>query len=236
MRVRELQIMLLGGGMVGALIYASTRSRTPQPTASKKAGSSRSLVNFTQVKKPYTSKLTGKVGYYTEVVEPIVDLKVAAEKKLGRAISDPAFILATMVASEAGSQHPLAQYGVAHAALNRAKQEKKSLYGLLTPKGTFGSQGFGGRGYAATKNPPTLAHLEVAEKAISGQVADPTNGASQFDSPRVQRKGVEEGWALYTKGPEEVAQDRIKSGMEAVFLTGIDPDTIRFWRKVSRTA
>jgi hypothetical protein len=145
-------------------------------------------------------------------------------------ISPNAFVLGTMVASEVGELHPLAKVGVAHAAVNMARLKKMRLTKLLTPDGRFGSQQ--GR-YATTARPPTIESIEIAQHVLDGKIADPTYGAMQFDSTGAQREGVAAGWAGYNSLPEDIAKTRSKEGKVAVYLPGVDPEKIRFWRPVS---
>ena len=146
-------------------------------------------------------------------------------------ISPNAFVLGTMIASEAGDLPPLAKAGVAHAAVNMARLKKMRLTKLLTPDGKFAAQTDGR--YASTVRAPTIETIEIAQNVLEGKIADRTGGAIQFDSVGTQRAGVKAGWAGYRYPPEDIEKTRVKEGKIAVYLPGVDPEKMRFWRPVS---
>lgn len=211
------------------IISDSTPTKLP-PVPSLRPRRRVPLVAFTYRSVPYKSKKTGKVASYKDVIESPAALKAAAEQALGKPMSDEVFVLGTLIASEAGTMPPIAKIAVGHAARNAALRARKNILRQVIANGVFGSQGFNGRGYAATSQPPTAEDVEIANAVLKGLVPDPTGGAVQWDAPRVQRKGNAEGWAGYGSTPEMVAADRIRSGKEMVALPNIDPDVLRFWR------
>lgn len=141
--------------------------------------------------------------------------------------------LARMIASENPNDGELIQTAVAWVAKNEAKRLKRSVTQLLVPDGAaYGPQGQGGRWYASTRNEATEATRAIARNVLSGATVDPTNGATNFDSPRSQRAGIRKGLPGYKSTPEEIAQRRMNAGQEMVTLPGVDPDYMRFWRYV----
>lgn len=234
------RLVLVGLGAAGALTLALiSAKRGPAPKIIRSVAPSSpivrrrrrgALVGFTYKLVPYTNKRTGKTGTYKDVLGTPKSLKAAAEETLGKSMSDEVFVLGTVLASEAGSMPVVAKAGIAHAVLNAARKTRKNILRLVIPNGVFGSQGFNGRGYAATTHPPTAEDVEIANAVLKGLITDPTGGAVQWDAPRVQRKGYDEGWPGYNKTPEMVAAERVRSGKEEVVLPGIDPEALRFWR------
>jgi hypothetical protein len=145
-------------------------------------------------------------------------------------ISPNAFVLGTMIASEAADLPPIGKVAIAHTAANMARLKKMRLTKLLTPDGKFGSQQ--GR-YATTARPPTMETIDIAQNVLEGKVKDVTGGAIQFDSTGTQRAAVKAGWAGYDSSPEDIEKSRSKEGKVVVYLPGVDPEKMRFWRPVS---
>lgn len=149
-------------------------------------------------------------------------------------VSLDVYALARMLRSEHGSEGERVKIAVGWAAVNQARASGVSISRLLlrgTAKGgsdgLFGAQNVGK--YASTRNDPHTDDVEIARKVLSRAVADPTGGATQFDSPKAQRALVAKGLKGYTKGPEAVAAERMKKS-DLVVVAGIDPDHLRFWR------
>jgi len=164
-----------------------------------------------------------------QVVETPSELEAQAENLLGRSTTGSAYALATMIASEHGSASPYIKGAIANTAWNQARTLGKHIEELLAPDGTFGGQQ--GR-YASTKNPPTEEDLLIAEAVLDGRLPDVTGGALHFDSPSAQRALAarhEPGYEGRT--PEAVAASRARTGLVAVYLPGIDPNEVRFWRR-----
>lgn len=173
----------------------------------------------------------GEALFRKEVDEWPEEALAAAERKLGRRITLPAFVLATMIASEQGSDSPYVKGAVANAALNQAAVSGVDVVRLLTRgAGTLGKFGSQQGRFASTALAPTEEDLLVAEAVLDGRLPDVTGGAVQFDSPRAQRELVARGEAGYDDAPDEVAARRIRKGKEVFYLPGVDPDHLRFWR------
>lgn len=141
------------------------------------------------------------------------------------------YCLARATASEAGGLSRTAQQAVACAIVNFAQSEGLSVADLvLGTARAFGRQGSGGRRVASTRAPAAL-QLEIAAAVMAGEVGDPTGGATQFDSPSGQRRLIAQGDPLSRKTPDEIAALRAAAGYELVTVPGVDPDTLRFWRR-----
>jgi hypothetical protein len=154
------------------------------------------------------------------------DLARLASQIVGRTISPEAFALASLAASEAGTQPNIAKVAVMHAALTKAKG-KHNIVNLLTHDGHFGGQQ---GGYASTRQPPTFVTLELAESVLAGKVRNPTPGALYWDSPSGQRAALERRVSGYLKTPEQIADERHASRLTEISPRGIDPDTFRLWK------
>lgn len=139
-----------------------------------------------------------------------------------------AYCLARAIASEAGGSNYRAQLAVGWTIQNYADRHFGGdvVRAVLGSADGFGSQGSGGRGYVSTKRAPLQSQLELAENIIAERVADPTGGATNFDSPREQLREYNAGQV--TRTPEQVASDRVRSGLVAydVDVAGAD---FRFW-------
>jgi hypothetical protein len=143
------------------------------------------------------------------------------------------YALARLIASEVGGLPELARIAVAYAALNEARRRKTTVSKLLMGSaGRFSAQNVGGK-FASTAQPPTTGDLETARRVFAALVSDPTGGATRWDSPAAQRALLKRGASRYTKTPEQVAASRRGEGFEVVYLAGIDPEKLRFWRKRS---
>jgi len=133
--------------------------------------------------------------------------------------------LGRMIASENPRDPIIIQRAIAWTAKNYAALKGKTVANLLMPGGVPGPQA--GR-YASTANPATGATRAVAFDVLSGKVSDPTGGAIQFDAPDTQDK-------LYAAGKVRldaagVAASRESEGKEVVYLPGVDPNYMRWWR------
>ncbi|MDD5367330.1 MAG: hypothetical protein PHR30_18505 [Gallionellaceae bacterium] len=159
------------------------------------------------------------------------DPKLLAQKS-GAGID--VYALARMISSEAGGASEQAKIAIAWTAVNEARRRKVTISGLLlaghTRKGApsssagfFGAQKTGK--YATTAHEATAVDLAIARKVYGGVVADPTGGATQFDSPRSQIVGV----AGNTKTAAQVAAER-SAHSDLVVASGVDPNVFRFWR------
>jgi spore germination cell wall hydrolase CwlJ-like protein len=150
-------------------------------------------------------------------------------------VSLAVYCLARATASEEGGEPRPYQVAVACAILNFARaefpgwtDEDAVVKLVLGSAGVFGRQGSGGRRVSSARA-PVKSQLTLAASVLAGIVADPTDGATQFDSPSGQRAQLMQG--LVTKTPEEVADRRMGAGYELVTVAGVDPERLRFWRR-----
>jgi hypothetical protein len=145
--------------------------------------------------------------------------------------------LARAIVSEAGGLPRLHEQAIGCATLNFARSEYPRLTDadavvtlVLGSARAFGRQGSGGRRVSSSKEPARL-QLNLAAEILAGSAADPTGGATQWDSPRTQRLLMAQGDPLTLKTPQQIADQRIAAGYEQVIVPGIDPEVIRFWRR-----
>lgn len=238
-------LLALGALGTAGLVFAGLRSgvlpappslerRLPQVFLPPSRRRGRTLVAYTAVQVPILDKATGrqkvdkngKPLFIIRSRENTMQLAQAASQALGRDVQPHTIMLAAMIASEAGGMHDLAKVGVAHAALNMVKRSGRSLHAHLTPDDRVGSQ-FGR--YASTRIMPSASEIEIAEGVLNSRYRDPTGGAIQFDSPKAQQQGYNEGWAGYGS-PDRLTKKRMDAGLEPIALRGIPESQIRFWR------
>jgi hypothetical protein len=219
-------------GAVILLIAASAGAAESRPKNRKYSGGKALLVFNTQ-KVEWKKSKKGRMLYRTVVTDDVQDLAKEASGKLGHEVPIMAFILAVLMASEAGTEHPLVKVAVAHAAISAAKKKGKgiplalALTQLIIPDGRFGSQL--GR-YASTKLSPTKEDIELAEKVVRGDIKNPAPGALQWDSPRTQDALAARGEDGYEKDSGDIAEARTAEGKKPVYLPGIDPYSFRLWK------
>lgn len=173
---------------------------------------------------PRVTKSTLKDGI---VLEPASKLAALA------GVNVSVYALARMLASEHDGDGVPVKTAIAWACVNAARKAKVDVFVLLTRStkmspGSFGAQNTGR--YASTARDPRRIDCQIAADVLSWKVADPTGGATQFDSPRAQRALMARAAKGYTKSPEQVAEARRKGGSELVTIPGVDPDYLRFWR------
>jgi hypothetical protein len=214
--------------LTAVLAIASTQTgerKTSAQTGPRRVTRSGALVDFTQA--------DGRV------LERPSDLWKLAQARLGRSLSQSAFALAVMIASEAGDAPSLAKIAVAWATKNAAKRRGLPIWTLLVPHGYFASTYYyGNRGlryYAAMSRPPTASDVEIAEGVIAGRLSDPTKGADQFDSPGAlaaawQRRLAGDPVYASASNPETVERNRIAAGKVPVYVPGVSPQYLRLWR------
>ena len=180
------------------------------------------------------NRKTGENLYRTEIVEKPKDLLAKVTEKLGREISMPAFLLASLMAAEAGDGPGIAKAAIAHAALTNAAKSKKNLSKLLIPDGKLGGQQ--GR-YASTARPPSAVDIELAEAVLRGDIGNPTPGATNWDSPdgmdAAAKRGVP-GYEIPEGGLS--ASDyleykrKTKNKMVDLYPKGVSPRYLRMWK------
>jgi hypothetical protein len=153
------------------------------------------------------------------------------------------YSLARMIASEEGRSNNRIKAAVAWAIKNKADSLGRTITDHLTRTvepshhGQYGTyilldkssasyredkNGKPNRGDrdASTANDPYDGDAQIAAAVRSGQIADLTGGATQFDRPDGERD------------PDAVAAKRLEAGQVLADVPGIDPDVdgIRFWR------
>lgn len=217
----------LGGAL--ALVLLASRRAEARPVSRRVAPSR--LVPFTQEKIFWRhNKKKNKDEYRVQVAESLSELAARASRKLGRRVSPVSFLLAAMIASEAGSDPDVAKAAVAHAAITMANKLGVSLTSLLAPPKQGGRLGSQHGRYASTARPPSTSELELAEEVQRGRVANPTPGAVQWDSPSAQDKLTAEGAPGYEIDADALAARRTSENKVAVFVPGVDPRELRLWR------
>lgn len=225
---------LLGIGALLALAvaFSATSDESPIDVARprRRRRHSSALADFDHVEVPFVSH--GKTLYRSQVTQTPSEIRTQIEKKLGRTLSSDAVALATMIASEQGSDPPHVKAAIANAAVNYARYKKYTDVEDAITSGSGPERSFGGQlgRYASTNEPPTLEDLNVAEAVLSGRLCDTTGGSIKFDSPFAQLDGIKRKLPGYKKTPEQIAEDRAKAGLEVFYLPGVDPMRLRFWR------
>jgi hypothetical protein len=198
-----------------------------------------------------TSKVVGpSVSYPTELDDDGVvctrndagELEAADPEALARGlgVAPEVEALARVMASEAGELPWIAQLGVAWTVVNHARAVGRSVLAVVvraalnhgkddgTGDGYFGRQGNprGGYRYVASSRDATQDQRDTAKAVLAGDVADPTSGAVNFDSPRSY--GAQAG--TDASGADTFAENRLAEGKEQVPLPGVSSNAIRFWR------
>lgn len=158
----------------------------------------------------------------------------------GAGVNLEVYALASMMTSEAGS-HEMTMIAVGWAAKNRAATRGESIFRTLTragknnarglfvaheSSGLFAPQNVGPR-YASTRKPPTARALELARQIIDDEIADVTDGCTQFDAPTAQDALLACATKGYTKTAAQIAEERSR-GADLVMLPGVSQT--RFWR------
>jgi hypothetical protein len=161
-----------------------------------------------------------------------------AELARGMGVDPSTLALARVLVSEAGNLPWIGQIGVGWTVVNHARAVGRSVLDVVTAAsfksgadapgdGYFGRQGgTGGYRYVASSQSSTDDSRATAAGILAGDVADPTGGALNFDSPGSYgvQAGTEEG------GGDTFAANREAEGKEKVLLPGIPESQLRFWR------
>lgn len=167
-------LSLLGVGLLGIVAgsgSASASSARPTP---------RSLGGVTSSREKLTT--SGSQDARTLIDE-------ARRRFPNRQISVEQMTAARLIASEHGSGNAASQACIVDAELNRAARRKVSLLSHLTAAtGIYGRQGNhdGVRRPAATRQNPTVRHLEIAQAVLDGDARGISRGAERFFDPQVQ--------------------------------------------------
>jgi hypothetical protein len=143
-----------------------------------------------------------------------------------------AYALARMLSSEEGSQDPTTQAAICWATINTARRRGSGVAALLLRAKNSRNNGYFGTQkdldpdsdnfncsdrYASTRTDPYARDLAIAQQCLEGTIADFTGGATNFDRPAGE------------KNPEQVAANRIKSGLVLADVEGV-ASGLRFWR------
>jgi hypothetical protein len=151
----------------------------------------------------------------------------------GVGVSPDVYALARVGASEAGGQKRIAKTAVMWVVVNEATRETSSpLLVVLGTAQTFGPQGTGGRHFVASSHDPQPIDLEIADDVMAGNVADPTSGAVNFDSPRAYADELDADGNVVQTAQERAdafAAARQSEGKTLVVLDGVPETTFRFW-------
>ena len=212
--------------LLGKAAFASGTDETPPVRPRRVKG--RAIVPFTQISVPITRK--GKMLRRIQISEPVDTLVAMTSKAMGHLVSEDAFLLGTLLASEAGNQPDMAKVAIAFAALTQAKHLGVTLRTLLAPKALGGKLGGQLGGYASTARPPTKHDVEIGEGVLTGKYINPTPGAIQWDSPRAQDKLLEKGAPGYRMNADQLAHMRQSEGKVPVYVADINPSELRLWR------
>lgn len=143
-----------------------------------------------------------------------------------------AYAAGRMLSSEEGTSDTTTQAAVVWSLINHARRSGKTVSEVLLAaknprnKGHFGSQkdkdpnspnvGRSDR-YASTALDPYDRDCQIAQQCLDGTLADFTGGATNYDRPDGE------------KHPDQVAADRLASGLVAVDVPGTS-EGLRFWR------
>jgi len=144
------------------------------------------------------------------------------------------YALARVGASEAGGQKRIAKAAVMWVVMNEAARRGATpLEVILGAAPDFGHQGEGGRGFVASSRIGQTVDLEVAGGVWNRSIADPTDGALNFDSPGAykDKKGAD-GQVIQTaqQRAQTFAENRASERKEMITLEGVPESTFRFWR------
>lgn len=229
----------LGAGLaillVGKSAFASSNDEVAPVKPRRVRG--RAVVAFTQVGVPYHSRKKGTTFRRIQISEPVDLLVAMASSAMKHHISEDAFLLGTLLASEAGSQPDVAKIAIAFAALTQAARLGVSLRTLLAPKALGGKLGGQLGGYASTARPPTKHDIEIGEGVLSGRYTNPAPGAIQWDSPRAQDILLRKKVPGYGDSADAIAHRRqVVEGKEAVYLAEVSKNELRLWRPAATTS
>lgn len=145
------------------------------------------------------------------------------------------YALARVCASEAGGQKRIAKAAVAWVVVNEAVRVGSTpLQVVLGAAVDFGHQGEGGRGFVASTRIPQTVDFEVAGGVWNRSIADPTDGALNFDSPHAYKDKLDsDGLVVLTamERADAFAANREGEGKSLLTLEGVPESTFRFWRR-----
>jgi len=146
------------------------------------------------------------------------------------------YSLARALMSEVGTEGNQYLHAVAWAIRNRAAERGTTITELVTaPSGLYGRQNAGtGAKFVATGQDPRERHAVVAHLVLTGQVPDPTGGATHFFSPRTQdvlaaRDGGKDAAAIFAAWA--APGGLYPGGAVPVVPDGIDGNILTLWRR-----
>lgn len=166
-------------------------------------------------------------------------LRGAAEADASEEITAPGvpaddadvYAVARVLASEAGGQARVSKIAVGWVVKNEAARRGISPLALVLDKGTeFGPQGSGGRGFVASSNAPTKTDRDLAAAILADLIADPTDGATAFYSPRLLDRQYAAG--KVKQSDSQRAAMYTARGYEEAVVPGMNDD-FRFWRRAA---
>jgi spore germination cell wall hydrolase CwlJ-like protein len=142
---------------------------------------------------------------------------------------EDSYALARAIQSEEGTKSEAIRTAVGWAVVNMANKHGVSVTALVKQNsGNYSGQGAGANWYVSTAQEPSPANQALASLIIAGEIPDPTQGATNFDSPRAQRALLGRR-PDYTRTPEEVADSRRASGLRLVLVAGTPEEEFRLW-------
>lgn len=145
---------------------------------------------------------------------------------------EDSYALARAIQSEEGRASEAVRTAVAWAVINMANKRGVSVTALVKQNsGAYSGQGAGANWYVSTAQEPTAENQALASLIIAGSVPDPTQGATNFDSPKAQRALLGRR-PDYTRTPEQVAEERRASGLRLVLVAGTPEEDFRLWTPV----
>jgi hypothetical protein len=172
--------LYIGVGLLGIGLLGILGGKAGAASASSRVATPRSLGSVTDSR----AKLTTSGSQDARVL-----IAEARARFPARTISVEQMTAARLIASEHGSGNASTQACIVDAELNRAARRGLSLLSHLTgATGIYGRQGNHGgvRRPAATRQNPTLRHLEIAQAVLDGDARGISRGAERFFDPRVQ--------------------------------------------------
>ena len=152
-----------------------------------------------------------------EIAENPDDLAASANLDL------QTYTLARIISSEEGNSPVAYWVAIASATLNNSIGGDVFSYAT---DGAFGKQGAGRP--VSTAQDPYDGHVRIAQAVMTGEIPDPTNGATQWVAPRTQD-------ILHLRDPSkyksfaDVEASRLAAGKKRVTPDGIDPNLLVFY-------
>jgi hypothetical protein len=190
-----------------------------------------------------------RVGTRTAVDDLGVVPDSPATLAASAALDIDTYALARMLSSENGNDPAIYKVAIGWAAVNRAggrgiaevllsghgdtyghfaRQNARYRTGALDADGEPATAHAGK--YASTALDPREDDVAIGKAILAGEIPDPTGGATNFFSPRVQDAGYAAGKPGYTKDAQEVDAAWTAGGLVRVELDGIDARSLTFYK------